>query len=145
MRSQAQGVAVDASLARGNVRQSPGRRHVARLALLPLAARRACQPFGIGRVNGHPENDPFVTGGAVAAVAIQGTIRKRFAGALRVIKGPKEKLPPRGSQKSVPESAERQAALIDRGTRNLVAIIALDAPFLHSLHLGEICESRVSG
>src|SRR5262249_36290842 len=32
-----------------------------------------------------------------------------------------------------------------RSAGNLVAIIAVDAPFLHSLHLGEICESRVIG
>src|SRR5438132_11173044 len=63
-------IPADAAVLWCKIYQGAGGRHVASLALLPLLARRTCQPFGIGAVNVHAEDGPFMTGSAVAAIAI---------------------------------------------------------------------------
>src|SRR5947209_3425020 len=100
-------VAFDSTFAGGEIRHGAGWRHVIALALLALFARRAVKPFGIGAVDVYAKHNPFVAGGTIAAVAINGG--KRVVTPVHVVERPNRNLPIGRAQELQPEAAVRAA------------------------------------
>src|SRR4051794_15843822 len=94
MVAQRERLAPDAAAARGDVVHPARRLHVAVLAVPPLSPGRAVQPFRVRRVDRHAEHYPLVTGGTIAAVAIERGVR--ILPAVDVVERPEEQLPTRG-------------------------------------------------
>src|SRR5262249_16657024 len=68
------GIRLGAALAGSDVGHSSGRPHVAVLAVLAVASGGTVEPFAVGTVDMHAEDDAFVTGSAVAALLVEGRV-----------------------------------------------------------------------
>src|SRR5262249_11607361 len=118
-------VARDAAGAGGDVHERAGRRHVAVLTLLPLAAGRAVEPLAVSAVNVDAEDRALVAGRTVTALAVERCVD--VLAAVDVVERAEEELPCGGAEQGQAEPPVRQADLPgDAG--DLVTVVAVDAP-----------------